>query len=191
MKRRRQVPPQQPQDTNTGSPSPGEPVFLAVGKLRRPHGIKGEMVMEVLTDFPQRLRPGRTLYVGEAHEPIRIDSIRGHDQQIIVGFSGYNTPEEVGKFRNAILYIQSTGLPQLPEGEYYHHQLLGLNVVNEAGQSLGQLVEILETGANDVYVVKTPDGKELLLPAVEDVILEVNLERSEMRVRPPEWQSPG
>lgn len=189
MKRRRQVPQDQAQqDTSAGSPTPGEPAFLAVGRLRRPHGITGEILMDVLTGFPERLRQGKTVYAGEVHEPLRIVGIRGHNQELIVRFEGMNTPEEVGRLRNAMVFVKASEIPSLPEGEYYHHQLLGLTVVDETGRELGKLEQILETGANDVYVVKTVEGKELLLPAVDDVILEVNLERREVRVRPPEWQ---
>lgn len=188
MKRRRQVPPGQPeQDPTTGSPRPGEPVFLAVGRLRRSHGISGEMIMDVLTDFPERLQPGKTVYVGDAREPVRIAGIRGHDRAMIIHLQGLDSPEAAARFRNAMLFVKSTELPKLPEGEYYHHQLLGLKVLDEAGQEVGQLTDILETGANDVYLVKTPEGKEVLLPAVEDVIIEVNLDRREVRVRLPQW----
>jgi 16S rRNA processing protein RimM len=188
MKRRRQVPPQPvTQEESTGSPVQGGPVFLAIGQLRRSHGIKGEMVMEVLTDFPERIRTGKTVFVGDAHAPMEIASIRGHDQAMIIRLAGIQTPEEAGQFRNQVVYVRAAELPRLPEGEYYHHQLLGLTVVDEAGQVLGTLAEILETGANDVYLVKTPEAKELLLPAIEDVILGVDLERREIRVRPPEW----
>jgi 16S rRNA processing protein RimM len=189
MKRRRQVPPDQSQqDPSTGSPAPGGPVFLAVGFLRRPHGLNGEILMDVLTDFPERLLSGKTVYVGDYHEPKRIASIRGHNVEKIIRFSGVETPEEAGKYRNMNMFVKADSLPELPEGEYYHHQLIGMNVVDESGQSLGRLESIIETGANDVYVVKTPEGKELLLPAVEEVILEIDPESQEMRVRPPEWR---
>jgi 16S rRNA processing protein RimM len=189
MKRRRQTPPNEtPQDTNTGSPLPGEPVFLAVGRLRRSHGIEGEMLMDVLTGFPERLRPGKTIYLGEAHEPARLASVRGHARELIVRLAGVQTPEATAPYRNMLVYVKASEMPSLPEGEYYHHQLIGLSVLDEAGTVLGELDQILETGANDVYLVKTPDGKELLLPAVEEVILEVDLEQHQMRVRPPEWQ---
>ncbi len=160
---------------------------MAVGRLRRPHGVEGAILMDVLTDFPERLHSGRVVYAGENHEPLRIASVRGHDKELIIRFAGFATPEEVGRLRNAILYVKASELPKLPEGEYYHHELLGLSVLDEAGQVLGKLENILETGANDVYVVETPDGKEILLPAVEEVILSVDLDRQEMRVRPPEW----
>jgi 16S rRNA processing protein RimM len=188
MKRRRQVPAGQPeQDSRTGSPGKGEPVFLAVGRLRRSHGLAGEMIMDVLTDFPERLYPGKTVYVGETHEPIRIEGVRGHNRELIVHMTGLDSPEAAGRYRNAILYVKSSELPKLPEGEYYHHQLLGLTAINEAGEELGRLTDILETGANDVYLVKTLDGNELLLPAVDEVILEVDLEHHQIRVRPPEY----
>ncbi len=188
MKRRRQVPPNAGQDdTSTGSPSSGGPVFIAVGRLRRPHGVQGEIQMDVLTDFPERMRAGKTIYIGDTHEPMRLTGVRGHDRAMILRFPGIESPEAVGRFRNMVVYVKADELPKLPEGEYYHHQLLGLSVVDESGQALGSLSDILETGANDVYVVKTAEGKELLLPAIEEVILEVNLERGEMRVRPPEW----
>ncbi|MBE0696179.1 MAG: 16S rRNA processing protein RimM [Anaerolineaceae bacterium] len=188
MKRRRQFPLNQPnQDSSTGSPSEGGPVFLAIGFLRRPHGIKGEIVMDILTDFPERIRTGKKVYVGDEHEPLEIVSLRSHDRALLIRFAGFQTPEEVGRLRNQSVFSKAAELPQLPEGEYYHHQLLGLAVIDEQGKELGILEDILETGANDVYLVKSPAGKELLLPALEDVILDVNLERREMRVRPPDW----
>jgi 16S rRNA processing protein RimM len=149
--------------------------------------VQGEIVMDVMTDFPERIRAGKIIYVGDDHQPMRVLGVRGHDRSLILRFPDIDTPEDVGRFRNALVFVKAAELPKLPEGEYYHHQLLGMTVVDEAGQILGDLTDILETGANDVYLVKSAEGKELLLPAIEDVILEVNLERGEMRVRPPEW----
>jgi len=188
MKRRRSVSPEQtPQESTTGSSSPGEPVFLAVGRLRRSHGIQGEILMDILTDFPERLRKGKTVFVGDAHEPMRIENLRGHDRELIIHFEGITTPEEVVRLRNAHVFVKTSELPRLPEGEFYHHQLIGLTVVDEAHKTLGTFDSILETGANDVYVVKTPEGKDLLFPAIEEVVLGVDLEKREMTVRPPEW----
>jgi len=187
MKRRRQTSPNSQPDSTTGSPQTGEPVYLAVGRLRRPHGVEGEIIMDVLTDFPERLRVGRTLFAGPDYEPVKLASIRGAETEKIVKIVGYDLPETVGRFRNVILYVKAADVPKLPEGQYYHHQLLGLAVVDESGQLLGKLDQILVTGANDIYVVKTPDNKELLLAAIEEVVLEINLEKGEIRVRPPEY----
>ncbi len=172
----------------TGSPQPGEPVFLAVGFLRRPHGVEGEILMEVLTDFPERLRSGRTVYVGEDHQPMRIAHKRSQDQALLITFPGIDTPEAAGNLRNKRVYIKADNLPELPEGEYYHHQLLGMKVIDENGLEIGPLTEIIETGANDVYVATSIEGKEILFPAIESVILSVDLERNEMRVKLPVWE---
>ncbi len=172
---------------NSGSPQPGEPEYLTVGRIRRPHGIYGELLMDVLTDFPERLSPGKTVYVGERHDPVRIEAIRAQDKTLLLKLENVADDDQAGKFRNKMVYVQTKELPTLPAGEYYFHQLVGLKVVDEAGTTLGTLDEILKTGANDVYIVHAEDGTEILLPAIDSVILEVNLERSEIRVRPPEW----
>ena len=174
-------------EPNTGSPTPGEPVYLAVGRLRRSHGLEGDLWMEVLTDFPERLRTGKTVYVGEDHLPMRLVAVRKADRELIVRFSGYSTPEEASRLTNSVVYVPAKGLPKLPEGVFYHHELLGLKIVDEAGQSLGVLDHILETGSNDVYVVKTAEGKDLLLPAIEEVVLSIDLGQGTITVRPQEW----
>ncbi len=171
-----------PAQSGSGSPSSGEPVYLAVGLLRRPHGVHGAMLMTVLTDFPERLMPGKRLYAGEQHEVVRLSAVRPHAEGLLVSLRGFDTPEAVGRLRNCYLYVEAAGLPPLPEGEYYHHELVGLEVVAEDGQVLGTLAEVMETGANDVYLVTDPAGHELLLPAIPPVILEVDLDRRRMRV---------
>lgn len=165
-----------------GSPSPGEPVFLAVGKLRRAHGVQGEMIMEVLTDFPERLRPGSKLTIGTPGQLVRLRSVRPHNQFMLVSFEGYTDPERVRPFVNQLVQVPVDDRPPLPEGEYYQHQLIGLSVVDESGRSLGRVKQILETGANDVYIVQATDGKEILLPAIDPVILSIDLEEGVMRV---------
>ncbi len=171
-----------------GSPRSGEPLFLIVGKVRRPHGIRGELVMEVLTDFPERIQIGRTLYAGDDHQPVKIQSLRWHNQYLLIKFHGYDTPETAGFFRNVLIYKPIDHVPQLPEGEFYHHQLIGLTVVDEAGEKIGVLREILITGANDVMLIQTPDDKEMLIPLIDSVLLHVNLEEKIIRVKPPEWE---
>jgi 16S rRNA processing protein RimM len=177
-------------DTNhenqTGSPfNQGEPEFLVVGKLRRPHGVKGEILMDVITDFPERLKRKKEVFIGENHEPLQIEHIRWNDQTMLILFKDVDF-EKAGRYRNQYVFVKSNNLPKLPDGIYYFHQLLGITVLNENDVLLGVLDEILETGANNVYVVKKPDGGEILFPAIDSVILEVNLEQKIMRVRPPE-----
>jgi 16S rRNA processing protein RimM len=165
-----------------GSPSSGEPVFLAVGKLHRAHGVQGEIIMEVLTDFPERLKTGDTLFVGTDHQPVRLKSRRWHNQNLLVSFEGYLNPEAVSAFINQLVQVRADDRPPLPEGEYYHHQLLGLQVVDENGTHLGRLKQILETGANDVYIVQPEQGKEILLPAIDSVLQTIDLAHGQIIV---------
>jgi len=165
-----------------GSPSSGEPVYLAVGMLRRPHGVVGDMLMEVYTDFPERLRVGTKVYLGGTHAAITLDRVRSHNDGLLVGFKGVTTPEAAGRYRNTLVSVRAKDRPTLPEGQYYHHQLIGLRVETDGGEALGVLSEIIVTGANDVYVVANEAGHELLLPAIEPVILNVDLDAGVLNV---------
>jgi len=167
----------------TGSHRTGEPAFLAAGKIRRPHGVHGETLLEVWSDFPERLTPNRVVYLGEKHQAVTLLSQRAHQDGLLLSFAGITTPEEVGRFRNQVLYVDAGEAPELEEGEYYFHELYDLPVVDAEGKSLGTLTEIIETGANDVYVVTTPAGKEILLPVIPEVILDVDLDSRKMTVR--------
>ena len=170
-------------DTKNSSGSPdGEPVYLVVGFLRRAHGVRGEIIMDLHTDFPKRFQSGRKLFVGEEHKPITLSNARPHAKGMLVKFKGVETPEDAGLLRNQWVYISSTDVPSLPEGKLYQHELFGFRVVDENGDSLGDLVEIIETGANDVYVVRDESGKEILLPAIPSVVLETDPSRRVMRV---------
>ena len=170
-----------PATAGSGSPT-GEPVYLAVGFLRRPHGVRGELIMDIHTDFPDRLRAGTKVFVGEGHDPLKIASARPHGTSLLVSFRGLVNPEEAGRLRNTWVYVTAADRPPLPDGKVYQYQIIGLRVVTDDGRELGTLSEILETGANDVYVVKAADGKEILLPAIPDVILGHNLSDGVMRV---------
>jgi len=166
-----------------GPPTAGGPAFLAVAKVRRPHGVHGEMVVEIYTDFPERLQPGKMVFVGTGKKQLTITSQRSHNEGLLLGFEGITTPEEAGWYRNQFLSISASDAHELQEGEYYFHDLLGLNVTDESDRSLGTLIEIMETGANDVYVVKGAAGTEILLPAIPDVVLSVDLAAKIMKVR--------
>ena len=85
-------------------------------------------------------------------------------------------------FRNIMVYMRSEDMPELPEGEYFIHQLVGMEVITDHGEKLGILKEILITGANDVYLVESPEGKDLLLPVIEEVVLDINQESGQILV---------
>jgi len=173
----------QKQERPAGSLKSGEPAFIAVGKIRRPHGVRGDVLVELHTDFPERLKPKKVLFVGENRERLVIRSRRLHNDGLLLGFETYDTPEAVGRFRNQTLFVLASDSPQLPEWLYYFHDLLGLTVLDEAGSLLGELTEIIKTGANDVYVVTASSGTEILLPAIPEVVLAVDLGERRMTVR--------
>ncbi len=162
--------------------SSDEPLYLAVGKLRRPHGVRGEIRMEVLTDFPERLQPGTTVYVGPRRLPLRIVSVRRQGDFLLLTFEGYPDRDRVGLLRNMLVTVPAESLPPLEEGEFYYHQILGLRVLTDEGEDLGTVTEIMETGANDVFVVTDTHGNEVLLPDTDEVVLEINPEAGVMRV---------
>jgi len=165
---------------NTGSPT-GEPLYLSVGFLRRPHGVKGEIIMDLHTDFPERMKKGRKLFVGDGYKPMTLANVRPHQSGLLVKFQGIDTPEDAGLHRNQWVYVQTKDVP-LPEGQHYKHEIIGLKVVDESANLLGELVEIIETGANDVYVVRDDSGKEILLPNIPSVILDLDIDSRIMRV---------
>jgi 16S rRNA processing protein RimM len=158
-----------------GSPLTGEPAFLAVGKLRHPHGVRGEILMEVYTDFPERIQPGMVLYLGDEASPLTLLKCRSHHDGLLLTLQGYTTPEAVGMLRNQLLYVRTGDRPPLPEGEYYQHQLISLDVVSDTGEVIGKVSEILETGASDVLVIRPELGPEVLIPVRDDFIRQIDL----------------
>jgi 16S rRNA processing protein RimM len=165
-----------------GSPAAGEPAFLAVGKVRRPHGVRGEALVEIYTSFPERLKPGLEVFLGQNHLPLKISSCRTHNEGLLLAFEGITSPEQMGQFRNQILFTSRKTAPKLSKGEYYQYELIGMEVEDESGTLLGKVTDVFETGANDVYEVTDANGREILLPAITEVILEVDLEKKKMRV---------
>jgi len=163
-------------------PPIGGPVYLVIAFLRRPHGVQGEIIMDLHTDFPERMKRGRKLFVGEDYQPITLTNVRPHQAGLLVKFDGIETPEGAGQLRNQWVYIKAKDAQPLPEGQIYQHELFGFRVVDENDNQLGELVEIIETGANDVYVVRDDSGKEILLPAIPSVILDLDPARRLMRV---------
>jgi 16S rRNA processing protein RimM len=167
---------------NTSGSPDGEPLYLSVGFLRRPHGVQGEIVMDLHTDFPERMKSGRILFVGEEYKSMTLTNVRPHQLGLLVKFDGIETPEDAGMYRNQWVYIKAKDVPPLPEGKIYQYELIGFKVVDENDSPLGELVEILETGANDVYVVKDDSDKEILLPNIPSVVLDLDTDARLMRV---------
>jgi len=159
--------------------------YVAVGRVLAPFGLKGELKVEAVTDNPDRFRPKAKLFAGL--QPVSVATSREAQGYVYITLKGYPDRTSVEKFHNALLQIPETELAPLPEGEYYRFQLVGLTVVDRDGAVLGTLDEVIETGANDVYRVHSESG-EVLLPALRDVIVSVDLAAKRMVVDPPDWQ---
>ncbi len=177
-----------PPDDSTSSTEPAgslgksEPAFLVVGKLRRAHGVRGEMIMEVMTDFPERLSKGKQVFLGEQRQTVTIRGKRNHAEGMLIAFEGYETPESMAGLRNQLVYVRSREIPRLEEGEYYHHQLIGLQVVSVDGRSIGIVEDILQTGAHDVLLARSETGAEILIPTADPFIANIDLDKRVIRV---------
>lgn len=172
----------------SGSPQSGGPVFLTIGKLQRTHGVKGEILMEVLTDFPERVTVGNLVYIGAQHTEYTVASVRSTNDKILISFDGLSDCDQVSILRNQLVYIKTEDANTLPEGEYYHHEIMGMQVFDEGDNLIGTITEILVTGANDVYVIASVSGEEILLPAIKSVVISIDRQLKKMIVRMPEWE---
>ncbi len=159
-----------------------EPKYLVVGEILKPWGFRGEVKVKVLTDFPKRLNKYKTVYVGPEARAVQVERARLHSGFALFKFEGYDSEESVAKLRGQTIQVSVEDVVPLKKGQYYHHQIVGLDVVTSAGEHLGAVEEILETGANDVYLVRRADGRELLLPAIETVVEQVDLENKRLVV---------
>lgn len=170
-------------DQPAGSPTADEPAFFLAGLIRRSHGVSGELLVDVSEHYLDQVEIGKFLYVGETHLRLEILSCRKINSGFLIKLEGLNSPEQSGKFRLKNFYVASTDRSELASGEYYPDQLLDLTARDvDTGEELGRISEIIETGANDVYVVITPGNKELLLPAIRDVIKKIDLEKGEILI---------
>ena len=159
--------------------------FVAVGRVQAPFGLKGELKVTSLTENPDRFRAKAKVWAGQ--QPVTLATVREAGGFVYVTLKGFPDRASVERFRHALLQVPESELPELEEGEYYRFQLIGLNVVARDGTPLGVLDEVIETGATDVYRVRTPDGPDLLLAATDDVVLSIDLAAKRMVVDPPAW----
>ena len=155
------------------------PGYVAIGRAGAPWGVRGAVKVLPLTDVPRQLAVGRNVTV--AGERRTIESARWQKGMVYLRLSGIEDREGAAELRGLLLAIPESELEPLPEGQYYRFQLIGLAVISTDGEALGHVTEVLGTGANDVYVVRG-EGGELLLPATDEVVREINLETGRMLV---------
>ncbi|MCM3746034.1 ribosome maturation factor RimM [Paenibacillus pasadenensis] len=162
--------------------------WYTVGEIANTHGIRGEVKIVPHTDFAeQRFARGSKLWIHRADEPgavqVEVLSSRNHKNTYIVKLKGFDNINEVEKFKGSLLKITGEHREKLDEGEFYYTDIIGCEVITEEEERLGVVTEILRPGANDVWVVELENGKELLLPYIDDVVLKVNVHSKKITVR--------
>jgi 16S rRNA processing protein RimM len=162
----------------SGDPQPSEG-FVAVGFVRGARGTRGELKVDPLTDFPERFRRGATVWLEGRAYKIRLS--RQLPPSLLLQLEGIDTREAAAALGGRLLEVPEEQLAELEAGEYYRFEIVGLDVVDSDGAQLGRVEEVLETGANDVYVVRNDEG-DLLLPAIDTVVKEIDVEGGRMVV---------
>lgn len=165
------------------------PDRIVVGRIVKPHGIRGEVIVESQTEAAdERFVAGATLFVGdpasEDSAAVRIEAARPHQGRYIVAFEHVDDRTQAETLRNVLLSIPSGQARPPAPGRYYPHDLEGLDVFDESGGTLGVLTGVLDNPANDLWIVRTPAGKDVLVPAVREFVRDVDLERKRIVVRP-------
>ena len=157
--------------------------YLEAGKIVTTHGIRGEVKIMPYTDVPELLCEFDRLFIGKEHREVIIERSRVFKNTVIAKIEGISTPEEAEKLRNKILYMHRDDL-ELDDDTYFIQDLIGMEVRDaDSGQVYGRLDDVMQTGANDVYVIKG-DDREYLVPAIADVIVSTDLENDIMTIRP-------
>lgn len=157
--------------------------YLKVGVISSTHGIKGEVKVFPTTDSPERFKTLKNviLETGKQQIPLEIAGVKFFKQFVIVKFKGIDNINDIEKYRGMELFVSREDAVELEDDEFYIADLIGMKVVTE-DEELGTLKDIMETGANDVYIIDTEKYGELLLPAIHDCILDVDIENDVMTV---------
>lgn len=171
------------------------PSYLLLGEILRPHGVAGELKVRVLTAYPERLVSLETVHIGRDPESPQADvyhvqGVRFHQSYLLLRLRGVDNRNQAELLRGQFVMVKTEDAVPLDEGEVYLYQLIGLTVRTSEGRVIGEIVEILETGANDVYIVNSPQYGEVLLPATDETVIETDLPNSLIIMKLPEGLLP-
>ncbi len=153
---------------------------VVIGKAGAPHGLKGELRVIPLTDFPERFESLREVLIGE--RSFHVERVHYHRQFVLLTLAECSSREAAAKLTGELLRVARKDAAPLAEGEFYTFDIIGLAALDMDGKRLGAVSHVLKTGSNDVYVVKKPDGAELLVPALKKVVREINIAEGFLRV---------
>ncbi|MBX3050402.1 MAG: 16S rRNA processing protein RimM [Caldilineaceae bacterium] len=159
---------------------------MAIGRIVGMHGLNGEMRVELHTDFAERFAVGETILLGQALLPRIIRGSREHKGMILLTLAEVTDRDGAEALRDEWLFIPDDAAMELPAGEYWVHDIIGLAVVDETGQAIGRVADVIQTGANDVYILTPAEGvnrgKELLIPAIANVVQAVDIASGTMTI---------
>lgn len=167
------------------------PKYLLLGEVLRPHGVRGEVRMRILTDHPERITELEAVYIGKSVEDSKVttytvEHMRGHQEYGLLKLKGIDDRDAADRLRGLFVMVDIANAVPLEEGEFYLYQLIGLRVETHDGQTLGTLTDVLETGANDVYVVQSPTRGEVLIPVLESIIVKTDIASGVVTVHLPD-----
>ena len=165
------------------------PGFIPVGAVVKPHGIRGEFSIKSYADSPALFDAGRTLHLGTGRKPlrpVRIRTMREHKGLVLLTVDGVADRDQAELLRGLEVFILEADLPDLEDGEHYLYQMIGCRVRLEDGTDVGELAGFYETGEQDTWVIMTDENVEILLPAVPEFVLDVDLDEELIVIAPPE-----
>jgi 16S rRNA processing protein RimM len=158
--------------------------WVEIGVVSGVFGLHGELKVHPLTDFPERFEHTPTVYLGDEHTPYQIEAARIQKDQIILRVAGISTIERAEVLRGQRVWIPEAELSPLAENQFYLHDVIGLRVETLSGASLGTIADVLSGGGNDLFAVRTPQGREVLVPAVKAFVKTVDLTAGVVRLEP-------
>ena len=158
--------------------------LLEVGKIANTHGLRGEVKVAVWMDYPEEFEELETVYLKTRKETLKltVKNVRYQKNNLIVRFAEFNDINEVEQYKNCVLYADRDELGELPEGVHYIVDLIGLDVYNEEGEKLGVIADVINNGASDIYDVKREGKKNMLLPVIDEVVLDVDTDAKKVTV---------
>jgi len=166
-------------------PKQQETEWVTIGQIVAFFGLRGELKVRLLTDIPNRFEQLEAVYVGPDQQRYSIEHVRPYKgEMIILKLLGIDDANDAEALRLQDLVLPASQLAELPEGSYYQHDILGLTVLTLSNQQLGQIADIIETGSNDVYLIKGPDGEQVMIPAIKEVVKQIDLIRRTMYIDP-------
>lgn len=161
--------------------------MIVIGKIGAPQGVRGEVRIISLTEFPERFKKLKIAHLDDGTN-LEVESVRYHQEFVLLKFKGLDDRNAIEHLKNRLIQIERKDLMPLPEGHYHVFDIIGLTVYNEQEECLGKISDVLQTGSNDVYIVEQKDKQPLLIPGLKTVVQKIDIASGKMIVKlQEEW----